>query len=78
MTLPGRPPERDLFGPEQRPECCELPHQNLPLCDDDGTVRRGAMHHGTDYPCTSHAHFGGWHLICTSPAHRAAAPESAS
>jgi hypothetical protein len=39
------------------------------LCDDDGIVRGGAMHHGTDYVCTGHAHFGGEHIRCTSPAH---------
>lgn len=39
------------------------------LCDDDGIVRRGAMHHGTDYPCTGHAHFQGEHIRCTSPGH---------
>ena len=39
------------------------------LCDDDGIVRRGAMHHGTDYTCTGHAHFGGEHIECLSPAH---------
>lgn len=41
----------------------------LQLCDDDGIVRGGAMHHGTDYACTSHAHFAGEHIRCTSPAH---------
>jgi hypothetical protein len=39
------------------------------LCDDDGTVRSGAMRHGTDYPCTGHAHFAGEHIKCSSPAH---------
>lgn len=39
------------------------------LCDDDGIVRSGAMHHGKDYPCTGHAHFAGEHIECTSPAH---------
>ena len=39
------------------------------LCDDDGIVRRGAMHHGADYPCTGHAHFSGEHIRCTSPGH---------
>jgi hypothetical protein len=39
------------------------------LCDDDGIVRGGAMHHGTDYPCTGHAHFAGHHIRCESPAH---------
>jgi hypothetical protein len=41
----------------------------FPLCDEDGIVRKGAMHHGTDYRCTTHAHFGGEHIRCTSPAH---------
>lgn len=39
------------------------------LCDDDGIVRRGPMHHGTDYTCTGHAHFAGDHIRCESPAH---------
>lgn len=39
------------------------------LCDDDGVVRQGAMHHGTDYACTAHAHLAGDHIRCTSPAH---------
>lgn len=39
------------------------------LCHDDGIVRGGAMHHGTDYPCTGHAHFAGEHIRCTSPGH---------
>lgn len=39
------------------------------LCDDDGIVRRGAMHHGTDYTCTGHAHFAGEHIRCISVAH---------
>jgi hypothetical protein len=39
------------------------------LCDDDGIVRRGLMHHGTDYTCTGHAHFAGAHYRCESPAH---------
>lgn len=39
------------------------------LCDDDGTVRRGAMHHGTDYTCTGHAHYAGMHIRCTTPVH---------
>lgn len=47
---------------------------DLQLCDDDGIVRRGAMHHGTDYPCTGHAHFGGKHLRCTGPAHQPVQP----
>lgn len=41
----------------------------MQLCDDDGIVRRGAMHHGTDYPCTAHAHYAGQHIECMSPAH---------
>lgn len=39
------------------------------LCDSDGIVRDGAMHHGEDYPCTGHAHFAGAHICCTSGAH---------
>jgi hypothetical protein len=39
------------------------------LCGDDGIVRGGSMHHGTDYPCTGHAHKYGEHIRCTSPAH---------
>jgi hypothetical protein len=39
------------------------------LCDDDGIVRGGAMHHGTDYPCTGHAHFAGHHVRCLSAGH---------
>lgn len=39
------------------------------LCDDDGIVRRGPMHHGTDYTCTGHAHYGGDHIRCTSAGH---------
>lgn len=42
---------------------------SMQLCDDDGVVRGGAMHHGTDYPCTGHAHFAGEHIYCTGPAH---------
>lgn len=42
----------------------------LPLCDEDGIVRRGAMHHGTDYICTGHAHFEGEHINCSTPFHR--------
>ena len=41
----------------------------LRLCDEDGVVRKGAMHHGTDYPCTGHAHFAGEHIICSTPIH---------
>ena len=41
----------------------------MPLCDDDGIVRGGAMHHGTDYPCTGHAHHGGHHVRCMSAGH---------
>lgn len=39
------------------------------LCDDDGIVRGGSMHHGQDYPCTGHAHTLGEHIYCTSPGH---------
>ncbi|MCA1570074.1 MAG: hypothetical protein LC798_07080 [Chloroflexi bacterium] len=48
---------------------CPFHHYVHALCDDDGVVRSGAMHHGTDYPCTGHAHFAGYHIRCTSPAH---------
>lgn len=41
----------------------------LRLCDEDGIVRKGAMHHGTDYECTGHAHFAGEHIICATPFH---------
>lgn len=44
------------------------------LCDEDGVVRRGAMHRGTDYPCTGHAHFSGEHIICATPVHWREAP----
>lgn len=43
--------------------------QAFQLCDDDGMVRRGALHKGVDYPCTSHAHFAGEHIRCTNPLH---------
>lgn len=39
------------------------------LCDDDGIVRHGPMHKGTDYTCTGSAHFGGEHIRCTNPIH---------
>ena len=39
------------------------------LCDPDGVVRHGVMHHGGDYECTGHAHWAGLHIRCTSPAH---------
>ena len=39
------------------------------LCDDDGIVRGGVMHRGTDYPCTGHAHYAGQHIRCLSPGH---------
>lgn len=42
---------------------------DFPLCDDDGIVRSGVMHKGTDYDCTGHAHWGGQHIRCTSSAH---------
>lgn len=41
----------------------------LALCDDDGIVRSGRLHQGTDYTCTGGAHFAGEHIRCTSPAH---------
>jgi len=41
----------------------------MALCDIDGVVRSGAMHHGTDYPCTGSAHFAGAHIRCSSPFH---------
>ena len=44
------------------------------LCDEDGIVRQGPMHHGTDYPCTCHAHFSGEHIICATPIHWKDAP----
>jgi hypothetical protein len=50
--------------PEEDPYTSEIA-----LCDDDGIVRGGAMHHGTDYRCTGHAHFSGEHIRCTNPAH---------
>lgn len=43
----------------------------LKLCDNDGIVRSGAMHRGTDYECAGHAHYAGEHIRCTSPAHDA-------
>lgn len=47
----------------------------LALCDD-GVVRGGVMHHGTDYPCTGGAHYAGKHIRCTSPAHPAVAADA--
>lgn len=44
------------------------------LCDDDGIVRSGAMHHGTDYTCTGHAHFAGEHIRCSSAGHPGGLP----
>lgn len=44
------------------------------LCDDDGIVRSGPMHHGTDYPCTGHAHHDGHHIRCTSAGHPGGLP----
>lgn len=41
----------------------------FPLCDPDGVVRRGALHHGTDYICTGHAHYAGRHIRCSTPFH---------
>lgn len=58
QVLPGDPP-------------CRYEHAEWKLCDDDGQVRGGAMHHGTDYTCTAHAHYAGLHIRCTSPAHEA-------
>lgn len=49
--------------------------QEFPLCDPDGIVRRGALWHGTDYPCTTHAHFAGEHIRCTTPVHGAMTDE---
>lgn len=39
------------------------------LCDEDGIVRSGVMHHGKDYVCTGHAHYVGEHIWCSSSAH---------
>lgn len=39
------------------------------LCDDDGIVRSGGMHHGTDFPCTGSAHFQGLHIWCVNRVH---------
>jgi hypothetical protein len=39
------------------------------LCDDDGIVRGGALHHGDDYTCTGHAHFASEHIRCVSEGH---------
>lgn len=39
------------------------------LCDDDGIVRGGLLHHGKDYVCTGHAHVNGMHIRCLSPGH---------
>lgn len=44
------------------------------LCDNDGIVRGGVMHHGTDYPCTGHAHYAGQHIRCLSPGHPGGMP----
>lgn len=46
------------------------------LCDNNGMVRRGVMHHGVDYPCTGHAHYARQHIECTNPAHRPAPPKA--
>lgn len=40
----------------------------MELCTG-GVVRRGSMHHGTDYPCTGSAHHAGMHIRCTSAVH---------
>ena len=39
------------------------------LCDEDGTVRRGLFHHGTDYACTGSAHHRGARIMCDNPIH---------
>lgn len=39
------------------------------LCEDDGMVRGGFMHHGADYFCTGSAHHAGQHIRCTNPRH---------
>lgn len=66
------------MGHFERSECwCEptpdQPHPWKPweinLCDPDGIVRRGDMHHGQDYPCTGHAHWSGYHIRCTTLIH---------
>lgn len=44
------------------------------LCDVDGIVREGVMHHGTDYPCTGSAHYEGLEIRCTNPLHEASLP----
>lgn len=41
----------------------------IALCDPDGTVRRGMLHRGQDYPCTGSAHVMDEHVRCTSLAH---------
>jgi hypothetical protein len=46
-----------------------LTEVRLQLCDDDGVVRRGALHDRTDYQCTGHAHYAGYHITCTNPVH---------
>jgi hypothetical protein len=40
------------------------------LCDADGVVRHGRLHHGQDYPCTGDAHVDGYHYTCINPLHR--------
>jgi predicted GNAT family acetyltransferase len=39
------------------------------LCDDDGVVRSGGMHHGADFVCTGSAHFQGLHIWCDNRVH---------
>lgn len=58
------------------PHPCDIPAfeddpytMGLVLCDPDGIVRRGRFFKGTEYPCTSHAHFGGEHIECLSDIH---------
>lgn len=48
------------------------------LCDDDGIVRGGVMHHGTDYLCTGHAHIAGEHVRCLSAGHPGGLPAELS
>lgn len=64
MTAPAKPapPRHDPITGRAR------------LCDNDGMVRRGVMHDGTDYACTGHAHLAGHHIECTNPVHKAPPP----
>ncbi len=66
-TAPG---EWERVDPEWLPDNDDDPFTAAArLCDDDGIVRKGLMHHGTNYTCTGHAHFAGEHYRCLSPAH---------